>query len=73
MAAPLPTAASLRLCRRNRANELGGVLSSSRCRPFAGGSPCRLLALNGHFWTASHMSAFVGKADISGACSNVCL
>ena len=30
-----------------------------------------LLALSGHFWTARRMSAFVGKADISDACSNV--
>jgi hypothetical protein len=25
------------------------------------------------FWTARRMSAFVGKADISDPCSNVCL
>ena len=31
------------------------------------------LALSGHFWTARRMSAFVGKADISDACSNVLL
>ena len=34
---------------------------------------CLLMALSGHFWTARSMSAFVGKADISDACSNVCL
>ena len=34
---------------------------------------CPLMALSGHFWTARRMSAFVGKADISDACSNVCL
>ena len=31
-----------------------------------------LLALSGHFWTVRRVSAFVGKADISDACSNVC-
>ena len=31
------------------------------------------MALSGHFWTARRMSALVGKADISDACSNVCL
>jgi hypothetical protein len=34
---------------------------------------CLLMALSGHFWTARRMSGFVGKADISDACSNVCL
>ena len=32
-----------------------------------------LVALSGHFWRPRRMSAFVGKADISDACSNDCL
>ena len=48
------------------------ALSPQRAFPWTDGG-CPLLALSGHFWMARRMSAFVGKADISDACSNVCL
>ena len=36
-------------------------------------SACPLLALSGHFWMLGASPLSWGKADISDACSNVCL
>ena len=48
-------------------------LMGSDCGSSKAGSECPLMALSRHFWMARRMSAFVGKADISDTCSNVCL